>query len=151
VSTGTAPRGPAAVRAPALPGCLMVLGICALSVAVGAIIALIRLPEGRASTLAARAAVALVAATSLVAAEALWYRRRWVFPATVAMLLSVIAWPMALEGAEIWGALKYNLSWVALIGGFAIALLVYVYMEARRMFAASRAAAAPGNAGAGTP
>jgi hypothetical protein len=122
---------------------LTVLGICALCVAVGAIIALVRLPEGPASTLAARSAVGLVAATSLVAAEALWYRRRWVFPATLAMLLSVVAWPFALEGAELWGALQYNLAVVALIGGLLVALLVYVYMEARRMFGASRAAAGP--------
>jgi hypothetical protein len=152
VSAGVAPQVPAAaVRAPALPGCFAILGLIALFIALGAIVALIQLPNGRTPTLAGRAAAGLVAAMSLFAAEALWWRRRWVFPATAAMFLSIFAAPVVLDGAEGWRDLTSDFPTLVVIGGFAMATLVYVYVEARRMFKASRAAAAPRGPGAGTP
>lgn len=146
MSVGAPPQGPAASASAAMSreGCLGALGYFSLCMALLAIASLVVRPEGTAPLVAQRAVAGVMAVTGLFAVEALWWKRRWMFGATATMFLSFFAMLTVLaeggQGSRDWHAEPVNLvGW----GAFAVGSLVYVHVQARRLSAARKVAAAP--------
>ena len=156
MNPGTPPGGPAAtgsVGTPRTPGCFGALGCFSLFLALSAIVALADPPghELPARSLAARAAAGVVAVTSFFAVEALWFGRRWVFGATAAMFLSLLAVPVLVDGARGWRGLADDPEALVVFGAYVVGTLAYVFVQARRMFGASKVSAAPRTNGGSMP
>ncbi len=83
-----------------------------------------------------RATYSLVTITSLLAAEALWRVRPWVFRATAAMLLSLaVTWVTGfVEGGGGWEGLFIGVLSLGIPAGLAVPVLVYVHRRSIRLF-----------------
>jgi hypothetical protein len=129
------------------------LGCCSLLVALCAVVALSDAPDNElaARSVAERAVAGLVAITSLIAVEALWFKRRWVFGATAAMFLTLFAVPVLLDGAKGWREMAEDPETLFMFVAYVLGTLAYVYVQARRMFGASKVSAAPRPPGGGMP
>jgi hypothetical protein len=99
-----------------------------------------------------RALFGLVAAASLLAAEALWWVRPWAFRATAAMLLSItMAVAAVFFEADGWEGLGAGSPFLVGLAILAWAVLPYVHRRSTSLSAAGKVAAAPRAPTRGTP
>ena len=144
----TSRRSTAAIRARMTPrpfGFLL-LSVGAICCALACIAALVEplYAETPWEALPFRATYSLVAATSLLAAEALWRVRPWAFRATAAMLLSVaLAVAAVFFVADGWEGLAVGSPFLAGLAILAWAVLPYVRRRSTARSGTGKAAAAP--------